>query len=193
MTLRSLPNLVTALRLLLVPLVVAAALAGAPAWLVLALMATCFFTDLVDGLLARWLDAVSATGARLDSLADFVFYMSIPLTGWLVWPELLEREALWFLGALISIVLPSAVAFAKFRLSSGYHTWLAKTSALCMGLGVLVLFGSGHGLLFRFSVVLALLAAAEELAITAVLRAPREDVRSLWHVLRDPPERGTAP
>lgn len=187
MTLRSVPNLVTGLRLALVPVVVGAALAGAPADLVLLLMAACFATDLADGLLARVLNAASAFGARLDSIADFVFYMSIPLVGWLVWPEILRREALWFAGAVASILAPALIAFVKFRATSGYHTWLAKLSAFSMGLGVLVLFALDVGWVFRLAVCLALLAALEEILITLVLTDPREDVRSLWHVLRGPP------
>lgn len=184
MTLRILPNLVTCLRLGLVPVLLAAALLRSPPLVVLGLMAFCFFTDLADGLLARWLNAASALGARLDSIADFTFYLSIPLVGWLVWPEILLREAWWFAAAVGSVVLPAAIAFARFRISSGYHTWLAKLSAFCMAAGLLALFALDWALLFRFAVLVSVVAALEEIAITLVLEHPRQDVRSLWHILR---------
>lgn len=183
MRLQSLPNAITVARLVLVPVLVAGAALDLPGVVLVGLMALAFATDFADGLLARWLGASSAFGARLDSIADFAFYLSIPLVAWLAWPQILLREAPWFAGAVASIVVPAAIAAAKFGVASGYHTWAAKLGALTMGLGVLALFGLDLAWPFRLAVVVALLAATEEVAITLVLRAPREDVRSLWHVL----------
>jgi len=184
-TLRSLPNLLTLLRLVLAPVMVLVACGGRHPALVLALMGFCFVTDLVDGVLARWLRSTSAFSARLDSIADFTFYLCIPVAGWLVWPAIVAREAPWFIAGVASVVLPATVGFAKFRLASGYHVWLAKLAACCMGVGVLLLFGFGIAAPFRVAVAVAIIAAFEEIAITLVLEQPRADVRGLWQVLAE--------
>jgi phosphatidylglycerophosphate synthase len=184
-TLRSLPNLLTLLRLVLAPVMVLVACGGQHPALVLALMGFCFVTDLVDGVLARRLQSTSAFSARLDSIADFTFYLCIPAAGWLVWPAIVAREAPWFIAGVASVVLPATVGFAKFRLASGYHVWLAKLAACCMGVGVLLLFGFGIAAPFRVAVAVAIIAALEEIAITLVLEQPRADVRGLWQVLAE--------
>jgi len=65
----NLPNLLTLLRLLLVPPIVLAIL-GARPWLALALFATAALTDVLDGAAARRLDVATRTGAYLDPVAD---------------------------------------------------------------------------------------------------------------------------
>ena len=182
---RGLPNLITALRLVLAPVMVVLAHATADAGLVLGLMAFCFFTDLIDGVLARRLRSTSSFSARLDSIADFTFYLAIPLAGWLAWPSLVAREAAWFAAGIASVVLPAGIGLVKFRRASGYHVWLAKLAAGTLAVGVLLLFGCGFALLFRAAVVIATIAAIEEIAITLVLDSPREDVRGLWQVLME--------
>lgn len=179
----ALPNLITTVRLVLAPVMVGIAHAGGPAALVLGLMAFGFFTDLIDGALARRLGSTSAGSARLDSLADFAFYLGIPAAGWLMWPAVVSREAAWFAVAVGCVVMPALVAVVKFGHASAYHVWLAKLGALAMGGGVLLLFGLGLVMPFRLAVIIALLAALEEIAITVILERPLTDVRSLWHVL----------
>ncbi len=181
--LRQLPNLITGTRLALVPVLLALAGAGERA-AALAVIALCFFTDLLDGLLARRLRVDSEAGARLDSWADFLFYLAIPVAGWLAWPELLRREAGFFIAVLLAVTLPPLVALARFGRPPSYHTWGAKLSAAAMGVGVVALYGLGLGWPFRLAVIITVLAALEELAITLTLTAPRADVRSVWHARR---------
>lgn len=184
-TLRDLPNLLTTLRLALVPVMLALAWRGAPQALLLALIVICFLTDLVDGAVARRLGTTTPASARLDSIADFSFYLALPLVGWLAWPAVVAREAPWFAAGVASVTLPALVAAVKFRAASGYHVWLAKAAAGGLALGVPLLFGLGIELPFRIAIVLAALAALEEIAITLVLDAPRADVRGLRQVLRE--------
>lgn len=159
--------------------------ASAPPPLVLCLIVTCFASDLVDGALARHLGTTSDASARLDSIADFGFYLALPLVGWLVWPAIVVREAAWFCLGVASVVLPAAIAAAKFRAASGYHVWLAKLAAVALAVGIPLLFGLDVAGPFRVAVLIAALAALEEIAITLVLDAPRADVRGLRQVLAD--------
>lgn len=68
----SLPNMLTVLRIMLVPVLVVALLGGTPSGDVLAaiLFALASLTDFVDGWLARARDSVSTFGKLMDPLAD---------------------------------------------------------------------------------------------------------------------------
>lgn len=179
----NIPNALTLLRLLLVPVLLYQAWLGqtGPALLIIAL---CFLSDALDGLIARLLHQGTPLGARLDSIADFIFYVSIPLAVYWAWPILFASEAWFFLALLISVVAPALAAALKFRTTTSYHTWLVKLAALLTGLSLLWMLWQGEPWPFRASVAVSVLSALEEIAITLLLRRPRSNVHTLWHVLR---------
>src|SRR5262249_39762328 len=72
-----------------------------------------------------------------------------------------------------------------------YHTWGAKLCAIVMGAGLLLFLGFDAPWLFRAAVILLLLSAIEEIAITAVLSQWRANVPSFFTALRIAP--GAAP
>lgn len=181
--LQALPNAITWARLLLVPAVLILAWWGRPK-LVVGLFAVSFASDLLDGYLARRLDAVSAFGAKLDTLVDFGMYLAIGLVALRLWPDVVAREAPFFGAVAVSLVAPAAVALCKFRAATSYHTLSVKLAALCAGGGLVVLFAGGPAWPFRASTPLCLLAALDEIAITLALDRPRSDVRSFWHLRR---------
>jgi CDP-diacylglycerol--glycerol-3-phosphate 3-phosphatidyltransferase len=149
------------------------------------LLAAAWFTDAIDGPLARKLDQESARGARLDSLADRGLMISIALgVAWL-WPDVLKREALWVAMLGIGLVAPRAHAFAKFGRFPSYHTWLAKALAVYMSACVLLLLAAHWPSPFRLGALLMLVEAAEEIAITHTLKRLRADVPSWWHLRRE--------
>ena len=58
-------------------------------------------TDMIDGFLARRWGVESKFGARLDSLADFVFVLAV---GYKLFPYLKLPTALWMMIGLIALV-----------------------------------------------------------------------------------------
>lgn len=99
--LAALPNLVTALRLVAVPMAIHFILAGRLDWAFVVFLAA-GLSDALDGLLARWLRAQSVLGSYLDPLADKLLlvgvYACLGLQGslplWLVGLVLLRDAAL---------------------------------------------------------------------------------------------------
>jgi CDP-diacylglycerol--glycerol-3-phosphate 3-phosphatidyltransferase len=181
-----------AIRLTIANLLSCVRLAAIPALLALAaldlrvaflwLLALAWFTDAIDGPLARRLGQDSARGAELDSLADRGLMLAVPLgVAWL-WPEILVREAVWVALLALALVVPRAHAWMKFRALPGYHTWLAKALAVYMAVALLLLLNGYWPWLFRIGALVALLEAAEEVAITSTLDRPRSDIPSWWHV-----------
>ncbi|WP_341328264.1 CDP-alcohol phosphatidyltransferase family protein [Methylotuvimicrobium sp. KM2] len=179
----TLPNLLTGFRFVAAPFLLWLAWNEyAVAFMILSAVA--FLTDLLDGWTARLTGQVSEFGAVLDSWADVITYLTIALSCWWLWPEIVARE--WFYVVLIvaSCLLPSAAGLLKFGRFTSYHTWGVKLAAASMGGSLYLMFLSGPIWPFRVAAVICILAAFEEIVITLLLKSPSSDVRSLWHVVR---------
>ncbi len=180
----NLPNALSALRLALVPTLLWVAWLG-EAPLFLALVTVALASDVLDGWIARATHEESAAGCVLDSRADLALWLSLPLCTWWLRPDFVLGELSWVLLLAIAFVLPIAAGWLKFRALTSYHTWGAKLSANLMGLALLLVWAGGPFWPFRVAAAIAVLALLEEIAITAVLAAPEQDVKSLWHVWRE--------
>lgn len=179
----NIPNILSSLRLAAVPVLLVLAVEGhGRAFLILYVCA--LLTDLFDGYLARRLHQESELGAKLDSWGDFALYMATPVCAWLLWPELIRREAPYVLAVVCSFALPVLAGFLRYRRLTSYHTWGAKLSAVLMGASTLLLFAGGPAWPFRFSTVVLVITQIEEISITAVLSEWRSNVPTLWHAWR---------
>ncbi|MDD2337454.1 MAG: CDP-alcohol phosphatidyltransferase family protein [Geobacteraceae bacterium] len=179
----TIPNLLSGLRLVSVPVLLVLAVRGCEKEF-LVLLVFALLTDLADGYLARRLHQESELGARLDSWGDFALYITTPLSAWLLWPQLIVREAPFVAVVLVSFVLPILIGFIKYHRLTSYHTWGAKLSAVLMGCATLLLFAGGPALPFHFSTLVLVITQIEEISITAVLPTWRSNVPSLVHALR---------
>jgi len=150
----------------------------------LVLFALGLVSDVLDGVVARRFGLESEVGARLDQWGDFALWGCLPLAAWWLWPDVLRREAAYALVAIVCLLLPTAVAYAKYREVPGYHTWSAKTSAVLMGIGVPLLLVFDVAWPFRVAALWQLVAAVDELGITFVLPSCQHDVASVFHAAR---------
>ena len=95
---KRIPNLLSMSRIVLcLPLLLVDAMT-VPFW-VLYLIAG--ITDILDGFLARRWEVESKFGARLDSLADFVFVIAV---GYKLFPYMKLPTALWMMIGFIALV-----------------------------------------------------------------------------------------
>jgi CDP-diacylglycerol--glycerol-3-phosphate 3-phosphatidyltransferase len=147
----------------------------------LLLLCLSLFSDSVDGVIARRLNAASDLGTRLDSWGDLATYMTVPICAWWLWPEILKREAFFVFVAIGAYVVPLLAGFAKFRRIPSYHTWAAKFSAVLMSAAALILFITETAWPFRIAALVQALEAFEEVLITMELPALQGNVHSLWH------------
>ena len=148
------------------------------------LLAIAFLSDLLDGLAARLTGQVSQFGATLDSWADVITYLTIALSCWWLWPDVVRRELLYVILMVASCLLPAFAGFGKFGRFTSYHTWGVKIAAASMGLSLYVLFLGGPAWPFRLAALICILAAIEEIALTLLLSEPESNVRSIWDVLK---------
>lgn len=175
-----LPNLLSVIRLLLVPVLLALARNGYSRPFLYCLVVS-LLTDGADGFLARRFNATSKLGAKLDSWADFTTYLALPFCGWWLRPDVLRAEAPFLVTPIFFYLAAVGFGFLKYRRLTSYHTWISKTVAILAGAVVLTFFLGGPGWPFRVLAPLAVLSLLEEIAITALLAQWHANVPSLWH------------
>ena len=177
----NIPNLLSSCRLIAAPILLFIASQSRPN-LFLALLAVSLMTDAIDGFIARRYKVTSETGARLDSWGDFVTFITIGISAWWLWPEILHREMVFVATGIMSFLLPVAAGLIKFRRLPSYHTWSAKIQAVLMSSAIFILFGLGITWPFRYAVLLQALVSIEEIIITLFLKEQMCNIPSLWHL-----------
>ena len=178
----NLPNLISALRLGMVPLLASLALEH-KAELFLTILALSLFTDALDGFLARRLDQVTKLGTQMDSWADMATYAVMLLGLYVIWPDIYQSESTYLVIAFSSWLVPLLVCFARFQKFPSYHTWAAKLTAVSLVPGYFVATLWGEVLLFRIVLLFYLWVALEQVMITSILPRWQGDIDGLWHAL----------
>jgi phosphatidylglycerophosphate synthase len=143
-------------------------------------------TEWLDGFLARGWYGESVTGARLDTIADAVFYSSLLVAVVVLNPTLVRDEASWIAAATASYLCSWLASWIKFRCLPSYHTWAAKAVWFAVGAGILCLLLGWSAWPFRLAMCCVVLTNLEAIAITRVLSSCKVNVPSLWHVQRTP-------
>lgn len=182
---RAIANLLSLLRLASVVPLLVLAWTGRPLMFVLLLLAA-IATDALDGWFARraGADGAAATGARLDSYADYTLYLAVPMGVWWLRPELIAQESFWLALVLLGYALPGAAAIARFGRPAAYHTWGAKAAVAAVAPTLMLLLTGGPAWPLRLAAVIALLAGLEQCLMIRMAPGPKEEVRSIWHARR---------
>lgn len=176
------PNLITSLRIIGSPGLVILAWIDRPFSLGL-LAIILVLTEWLDGFVARRLSEESKTGARLDSIADALFYLSLLVAVAVLNPTLIGREGNWIAAAIGSYLINWLASCVKFRRLPSYHTWAAKGVWFVVGAGILSLLVGWSAWPFRIAMICVVLTNLEATAITLILAKCQVNVSSVWHVL----------
>ncbi len=163
----NIPNILTLLRLFLVPLYVVVFILEADAHVVSALIfLLASATDVLDGYLARKLNMSTRVGQLLDPLADKCMQLAVILT--LFSAKLVPG---WFLGILVAkeviMIIGGIFLYSKKTYVKANHVGKLNTVFLFLVMTLLLLLPAMNvyikNILLGFSAVLALLAAASYL------------------------------
>ena len=106
-----------------------------PFWVLYAIAG---MTDMLDGFLARRWGVESKFGARLDSLADFVYVLTV---GYKLFPWLKLPATLWMMIGLIALVKASnafSVYLVKQRIEF-LHTKANKLTGFLLFIGMMTI------------------------------------------------------
>lgn len=176
----TIPNVMCAVRLVAQPFMLVPAWLGLP-WVVLGMYGVFAAMDWVDGRLARALHQRTRFGAKLDTVADVVLYVSLGLSVCVLRPDLIEQEQWWFTAVGVTYAVSVWLSYARFGKWPSYHTRAAKIGWFLVAVATLVVLTTDHRWPVRVAAVLVTLANLEAAAISCVLREPRSDLPSLYH------------
>jgi len=97
-----------------------------------------YVTDMLDGFLARRWGVESKLGARLDSLADFVFVLTV---GYKFFPLLKLPDTLWMMIGLIALIkVANAISsYMVKRRIEFLHTRANKLTGFLLFVGMMAI------------------------------------------------------
>jgi cardiolipin synthase len=150
------------------------------------LLALSFFTDLIDGYLARKYKVVSIMGARLDSIGDDLTVFAA-IIGLFVFESEFVRKEFWILITLLLLfVVQTIFALVRYKKISSFHTYLAKSAAILQGIFFILIFLLPEPLYFLFYVaaVVTGIELLEEIILVALLPQWEANVKGLFWVLK---------
>jgi phosphatidylglycerophosphate synthase len=119
------PNLLTAIRFISVPILWVCAFLRLPQYIGVGLILA-GLTDMLDGLVARKLDQTSDFGSKFDSIADQFLQLSAVVWVFMLMPEIFSENQLLSYTALVIYVLSLTVGLIKFKRVANLHLYLSK-------------------------------------------------------------------
>lgn len=177
------PNVLSGVRIALMPAVLSVAIAGSRFWFVV-LIAASLLTDALDGFLARRLNAFTDFGRKLDSAADYLVMVTGLAGIALLWPEIVRRELAWVVAGLAAFFLVIVYGFVRLGRAPCYHTWASKAGVIACALSLVPLLTEVSAVPWHAAIVLLIAAAIEELAIAMLVPSHVGEVATVWHAVQ---------
>ncbi len=158
------PNIITSLRILGAVILV---FLPYPKTTFLVVYTLCGISDVLDGAIARLTSTQSEWGAKLDSVADLVFYaaMLFKIIPFLV--GVLNNSVWGFAGIVILVrIFAYLLAAIKYRKFASLHTYLNKlTGFVVFCLPYLLVITDKYTLVCSIACIVGFLASLEELIL----------------------------
>ena len=150
-------------------------------------LAASFFTDSIDGILARRFHVDSKRGAILDSIGDDLTVL-MGIIGLIVFKgDFISDHLLSLVALFILFIIEVLSALIRFGLLTSFHTYLAKIAAIVQGTFLILAFfmKEPSTALFYIAVGITALDLLEEIWITWLLPEKKQNVKGVYWVLRD--------
>ena len=148
------------------------------------LLAFSFFTDAIDGFLARKYKIASVLGAKLDSIADDLTVGVATVGLFIVNPAFIKQHTGLLFLLLGLFIIENILAYIRYRRFTSFHTYLAKTAAVFQGLFLILFYFTGPiEFLFYFAIAFTMADLLEEIVLVLVLPRWQSNVQGLPWVL----------
>jgi phosphatidylglycerophosphate synthase len=178
------PSLLVGFRLAIAPLLLLDALDHKTSPLFVSGYVIAVLSDIFDGIIARRLGVSTAQLRQADSWADIGLYLSVAISTWLVYPQvILDYKVPLIIAAAAQLTL-FAFSLAKFGKFPSFHTYTAKIWGLTLLVATVGLFGFSYNRTLWLTIGLCWLNSLEEIIMVLVLPKWQCDVLSLWHALK---------
>jgi phosphatidylglycerophosphate synthase len=185
-------DVLSGMRLLLIPAVWIAALLGNGRLVGVGLLVA-GATDFFDGYLARRLGQESASGARLDSLADNLLLISAMAWIELLHPEILSQNTVLVVATFAVYLASLSVGLIKLHQLGNLHLYSSKVAggALYSFAVITLITGVYEPLLLWLAAAAFTVSSGETLLAQLLLSAVDENIGSIFLALRRRAESST--
>ena len=150
-------------------------------------LAISFFTDLIDGTLARKYKVASVLGARLDSIGDDLTIISAVI-GLFAFRINFIKEEVWIIGTLLALfLLQTIMALVKYKRVTSFHTYLAKIGAIFQGVFLILIFFFPEPIyiLFYAAAIITMLDLIEEIILVIIIPKWVTNIKGLYWVKKN--------
>lgn len=149
------------------------------------LLAFSYFTDLIDGMLARKFHVTSIRGAWLDSIGDDLTIIVSMIGLFKFHKEFVQTEQLVFICLFSLFFLQLFLAFFRYHKFTTFHTYFAKLAAFLQGTFFILFFLLNEPIyiLFYMAVVVTAIELIEEIILVLLLPKWQANVKGLYWVL----------
>lgn len=171
-----LPNLLSCLRIVLAPAILAAAVSNSPVgfWLLFGLT---LISDVADGRIARRLQAETTLGARLDRWGDGLTLVAAAFAIQFLWPSQIEAEWTWSLIALAGYLLIGVRRALLPKDAASRPAWYSAAVGWFVPLSLIPLLVFGNPWPFRYAAVVHWIVAGVKVLAPLTAVKPRATVR----------------
>jgi phosphatidylglycerophosphate synthase len=156
------------------------------------MLALSFFTDAIDGYLARRFKVESTAGSRLDSLADDLTILAA-IFGMVVFRREFLNSQIYVIAILLVLFsLQTIFALVRYGRITSFHTYLAKTAAIFQGLSILQIFffENPHLVLFYTAACVTIIELIEETIMVSILPVWQANIKGLYWLLKSKQREG---
>ncbi len=180
----NIPMLLITLRFLFAPLIIGLAyFKGVEStFAITILMLLGLLSDILDGIVARYQNISSEKLRRLDSQVDMVFWLSIGIATWLIYPRLIQENSIPIRFILIMEGMCYVISLVKFGKETCSHAFLSKLWGISLFIAFASLLGFNHaGLPFQMAIILGVVSHVDRMLITLILPKWTHDIPSAYH------------
>jgi CDP-diacylglycerol--glycerol-3-phosphate 3-phosphatidyltransferase len=150
--------------------------------IVIVLMYLGLISDILDGIIARKLNVSSQELRRFDSQTDMLFWVSIGLSTWLLYPDLIRSNKLPIIIIFVMEGMCYAISFIKFAKETCTHAFLSKLWGITLLIAFTSLIGFNHaGVPFFLAIIFGLISHVDRILITLILPKWTHDIPSFYH------------
>lgn len=180
----NLPQKLILFRFLLAPIIIGLAyfIGENSKSLILILMYLGLISDILDGIVARKKNISSERLRRLDSQVDMIFWLSLGISTWILYPDIIKNNApaIWMiLGMEIACYV---ISILKFKKETCTHAFLSKIWGLTLLAAFTSLIGFNHaGIPFYLAIVFGLISHIDVILIILILPKWTHDIPSAYH------------
>jgi len=153
-------------------------------YILLSIILVIGFTDILDGYIARKFNQKTIIGAWLDSIADFIFYISLIICVIIYEINNILEFKYYIIIIFILKILSLIICFIKYKKFGFLHTMGNKITGIIIFIGIciFILFKDNIGI--RIGLYISIISSLEELIINIIGKKYKENIKGIYEIIK---------